>query len=88
MNPVTVEDLSRIERTIQMLRRDIATLSAQGSGRVNGGAIAGLIPPDHILAATTGAPIDTPPVRTARYDAAAGRLYIFDGAAWKSVLLS
>lgn len=46
------------------------------------------ISPNDILATTAGAPVDTPSERTARFDPATGKLYIYDGAVWKSVTLT
>lgn len=43
---------------------------------------------DIILTATAGAPADTPATRTMRYDASTNKVWIYNGAAWKSVTLT
>lgn len=42
----------------------------------------------NVFKLTTGAPVDSPIAGTARFDASAFKLYIYTGAAWKSVTLS
>ncbi len=40
------------------------------------------------IPATDGAPADTPTANTMRFDPATATLYVFDGAAWKSTVLT
>ena len=41
-----------------------------------------------VVAATSGAPADAPAVGTQRFDAATDLLYIYNGTAWVSILLT